>query len=453
MSLPRYEEYKDSGIEWLGRIPSHWQIGPLKRRFEVCLGKMLKTDSSAQTDALKPYLRAANIQWEGVDTTDIKSMWFSLRDVEQLRLKENDLLVSEGGDVGRSALWRDELPECYIQNSVNRVRAKADDSTRFLYYWMATIKAKGFVDVLCNKSTIAHFTAEKVAEVATPFPPPVEQAAIVAFLDQETAKIDMLIAEQEKLVVLLAEKRQATVSHAVTHGLAPNTATKDSGVAWLGKIPAHWEVAALKRYWSVTDCKHVTAEFVDEGFPLASIREVQSRYVSLEGAKRTTDHFYKQLIEGGRKPLAGDLIFSRNATVGEVAQVHESHPAFAMGQDVCLLRRLCTESSSDFMQFVIRSSVVVEQLKNLMIGSTFKRVNVEEIRGLQVPMPPSIEQEQIAAFIIEESNKLDILEVEAKRAIGLLKERRSALIAAAVTGQIDVREPDAAQSQELAAAA
>lgn len=455
MSLPRYPAYKDSAIDWLGEVPKHWVVGPVKRRFSVCLGKMLQTESSGDTDSLRPYVRAANIQWGGVDATDIKTMWFSSRERQQLLLRRGDLLVSEGGDVGRSSIWRDELAECYLQNSVNLVRSKKGDSTKFLYYWMSTIKSKGYVDVLCNKSTIAHFTAEKVEEVPTPFPPLGEQAAIVAFLDRETAKIDALIAEQDKLIALLAEKRQATISHAVTRGLDPDAPMKDSGVAWLGEVPAHWDVAPLKRFWSVTDCKHVTAEFVDEGFPLASIREVQSRYVSLENAKRTTRHYYEQLIEGGRKPLVGDLLFSRNATVGEVAQVTEEHPPFAMGQDVCLLRKLSDDYSSDYLQAVVRSSVVVEQLKNMMVGSTFKRVNVEEIRSLGVPMPPPAEQLQLAEFINSEAARLSTLTAEAGRAIALLKERRNALIAAAVTGQIDVRAavaaPQAEEEQAMAA--
>lgn len=439
MSLPRYGEYKDSGVEWLGKVPAHWDVGPLKRHFDVCLGKMLQTEASDKADSLKNYLRAANIQWTGVDLSDVKSMWFSERDMQQLRLKTKDLLVSEGGDVGRSTMWSDELPECYIQNSVNRIRAKSDGSTKFLYYWISTAKNKGYIDVLCNKSTIAHFTAEKVAALATPFPSVCEQYKIVGFLDCETAKIDALIAEQEKLIALLSEKRQATISHVVTKGLNPNAPMKDSGVACLGEVPEHWGVVALKRFWSVTDCKHITAEFVDEGYPLASIREVQSRYVLLDAAKRTTLDFYEQLIEGDRKPLPGDLIFSRNATVGEVAQVNEYHPPFAMGQDVCLLRRLSANSSSDFIQFVLRSKIVIEQLKGIMVGSTFKRVNVEDIRDLQVPLPSPKEQVEIAEFIERENGTLDLLETEAMHATHLLKERRSALITAAVTGQIDVR--------------
>lgn len=446
MSFPRYPKYKASGVEWLGEVPEHWEVTALKRGYQVTLGKMLQPESAGPDDELLPYLRAANIQWAGVDTTDIKQMWLSKRDQTQLRLEAGDLLVSEGGDVGRSCLWYSEIEECYFQNSVNRVRARDGNSNRYLCYWMSTIKDKGYIDVLCNKSTIAHFTAEKVEAVPVPFPPSNEQTAIAAFLDRETGKIDALVAEQRRLMELLKEKRQAVISHAVTRGLTPAAPLKDSGIDWLGPVPAHWEVGPLKRYWSVTDCKHVTAEFVEDGIPLASIREVQSRWVALENAKSTTEHFYELLIEGGRCPKPGDLIFSRNATVGEVAQVHADHPRFAMGQDVVLLRKILPSYSSDYLQHVIRSPIIIQQLANLMIGSTFKRINVEEIRSFIVPSPPESEQAEIARFLESEVAKFDTLTAEAQRAIDLLQERRTALISAAVTGQIDVRETVRGQS-------
>ena len=167
----------------------------------------------------------------------------------------------------------------------------------------------------------------------------------------------------------------------------------------VGVIPADWDAGGLGRFWSVTDCKHVTAAFVPDGFPVASIREVQSHFVDLRNARRTTEHFYDLLIEGGRKPRPGDLILSRNATVGEVAQVTELHPPFAMGQDVCLLRKKSGDHSTEFLQAVFKSPVILNQLTNLMVGSTFKRANVEQIRNLAVPMPPPLEQRAIAAAL------------------------------------------------------
>ncbi len=287
-----------------------------------------------------------------------------------------------------------------------------------------------------------------IQTLRVPLPPIDEQRQIARFLKQETAKIDALVDEQRRLIELLTEKRRAVISHAVTKGLDPDAPMKPSGIDWLGEVPEHWEVVPLKRICSVIDCKHITAEFQDEGWPLASIREVQSKWVCLDEAKRTTESFYEQLIDGGREPVAGDLIFSRNATVGLIAQVPESSEPFAMGQDVCLLKRQDDTTSSDFIQAVMGSDVVSVQLDLLIIGSTFKRVNVEEIRGLLLPTPPSIEQRAISAYVDHEVERFSELEEGANEAIQLLQERRTALISAAVTGKIDVRGTAPADAHE-----
>ena len=199
----------------------------------------------------------------------------------------------------------------------------------------------------------------------------------------------------------------------------------------VGVIPEEWEANGLGRFWSVTDCKHVTAQFVPQGFPLASIREVQSRFVDLTNAKQTTAHFYNLLIEGGRKPCPGDLILSRNATVGEVAQVAEWHPSFAMGQDVCLLRKKSADHSTEFLQSVFQSPVILNQLANLMVGSTFKRANVEQIRNFSVPMPSPPEQRAIATALSDVDGLLGGLD----RLIAKKRDLKQAAMQQLLTGQ------------------
>ena len=252
MSFRKYAEYKESGIEWLGEVPEHWEVSLLKRRYQVTLGKMLKSKQTSLNETEEFYLRAANIHWRGVDTTDVKRMWFTPEEKNKLKLCKGDLLVSEGGDVGRSSLWNDEIEGCYIQNSINRIRAREDADTRFLFYWMYFIKHADYIDMICNKATIAHFTVEKVEATPCVYPPLEEQKQIASFLDKETTNIDTLIDKQEQLITLLQEKRQAIISHAVTRGLNPNVKMKDSGIEWLGEVPEHWEISLLKRRYQVT---------------------------------------------------------------------------------------------------------------------------------------------------------------------------------------------------------
>jgi type I restriction enzyme S subunit len=199
----------------------------------------------------------------------------------------------------------------------------------------------------------------------------------------------------------------------------------------VGELPDSWVVDVLDKFWSVTDCKHVTAHFICSGYPIASIREVQSRYVDLTNAKQTTQQYYNLLIEGGRKPRAGDLIISRNATVGEIAQVAEWHPLFAMGQDVCLLRKREQIYSTEFLQAVFNSSVIVRQLSDAMVGSTFKRINVQQIKNFYVPMPSAPEQRAIA----EALSDVDALLNGLKRLIAKKRDLKQATMQQLLTGQ------------------
>ncbi len=198
-----------------------------------------------------------------------------------------------------------------------------------------------------------------------------------------------------------------------------------------GIFPEDWEIDRLDRYWNVTDCKHVTAQFVSDGYPLASIKETQSRFVDLTAAKQTTQRFYDLLIEGGRKPQIGDLIISRNATVGEVAQVAGWHPLFAMGQDVCLIRKRQKEFSSDYLQSVFRSNLIEKQLSDSMVGSTFKRINVQQIKGFKVPMPSPPEQSAIA----EALSDVDVLLTKLDQLIAKKRDLKQAVMQRLLTGQ------------------
>lgn len=206
---------KDSGIEWLGEIPEHWEVKRLKYIAKIVLGKML-TSQDKGNYYLKPYLRAANLNWLKVDTMDVKKMWFSDKELDKYSLKYDDLLVSEGGEVGRTCIWKDELDECYIQNSVHKVTiSKNNNSTYFLYQFLAFGK-QGVFDAIVNRISIAHLTAEKLREISFIVPPYKEQQAIVIHIETVCGVIDNKIQRTKELIKLLTEYRTTLINEVVT---------------------------------------------------------------------------------------------------------------------------------------------------------------------------------------------------------------------------------------------
>ena len=206
---------KDSGIEWLGEIPEHWEVKKLKNISSIVLGKMLLSQDKGGY-SLKPYLRAANLNWINVNVEDVKEMWFSDMEILKYRLKRNDLLVSEGGEVGRTCIWKEELDECYIQNSVHKVTFH-DSYEPHYYLQLFFVYGKiGAFDSLVNRISIAHLTAEKLREVEILDLPLKEQQSIVHHIESECSKIDFKKARTEELIELLTEYRTALISEAVT---------------------------------------------------------------------------------------------------------------------------------------------------------------------------------------------------------------------------------------------
>jgi type I restriction enzyme S subunit len=209
-------EMRDSGIEWIGEIPKHWTVLPLKYFGLITLGKML-TPEERDGYILKPYLRSQNIQIDKVDISDIKEMWFSENELQKLRLQKGDLLINEGGDVGRTSIWNEELEECYFQNSVNRVRFnQKTDSIYYFLYQSHLFHNVGYYTSYVNGVSISHLTKEKLESVRFLRPPLEEQIKITEYLNIRTQEIDNLISMEQNKIDLLKEYRQSLISEVIT---------------------------------------------------------------------------------------------------------------------------------------------------------------------------------------------------------------------------------------------
>ncbi|RTL04194.1 restriction endonuclease subunit S [Candidatus Dependentiae bacterium] len=208
---------KDSGVEWIGQVPVHWKIAPVKYHYDARLGKMIQPAAVSDRDIEVPYHRAQTVQWERIVESDIKEMWASPRDIEQFSVSEGDLLICEGGDVCRAAIVK-QPPEknMIFQNSIHRIRSKGEYGVGWVMRLMQHLRSSEWIDVLCNKNTIVHFTSDKLGSLECPLPPPDEQASIAAALDRETARIDALIGKAEQSITLLKERRSAFITAAVT---------------------------------------------------------------------------------------------------------------------------------------------------------------------------------------------------------------------------------------------
>lgn len=430
MSLPRYPKYKDSGTDWLGVVPACWRVTPLWTLFR----RTRRTGHEGEP-LLSVYRDYGVIPKASRDDNNNKAS--DDLSVYQL-VRPGDLAVNKmkawQGSVAISEHRGIVSPAYFIYEAIHQQNA------RYLHYLLRSPRYITGYLAISKGIRVNQWDLEPQHHSRMPvvLPPGPEQAAIAAFLDRETAKIDALIAEQEKLIALLAEKRQAAISHAVTKGLDPDAPMKNSGVAGLGEVPGHWETGCLKRFAEVIDCKHHTVKFLDEGLPIVSIRELRNNRIDLSDAKLTSPEEWNFLRED-RAPQCGDLIFCRNASVGAVGYVGSNERPFCMGQDVCIIR---PQTKARFMHYQLTGLVVRNQIEALLVGATIRRANVEEIRGLVVTWPPADEQAAIADFLERETARLDALTNEAARATALLQERRTALISAAVTGQIDVRQAD-----------
>ena len=270
------------------------------------------------------------------------------------------------------------------------------------------------------------------------FPPFDEQTAIVAFLDGETAKIDALVEEQQRLIALLKEKRQAVISQAVTKGLDPSAPMKDSGVEWLGEVPDHWQVTSIGRL-----CTFISYGFTnpmptaDDGPFMLTANDIDYGAIRYETARRTSYEAFAEQLTDKSRPVAGDLLLTKDGTLGRVA-VHDGQAA-CINQSVALLRPDITASSPLFLYSVLMGGVYQERMIYEAGGTTIKHIYISRLAKMPLAVPPMLEQAAICRELDQRLGKQDELLAAAETAITLLQERRSALISAALTGKIDVR--------------
>lgn len=342
------------------------------------------------------------------------------------------LMVAAGATIGKSYLHESDKPACFAGYLV-RFRPREDIDARFVTYWTESALYWQQIDSQHVKATIENFSAARYRNLVVDVPPYEEQRRIAEYLDLETTRIDGLIHAKKRLLGLFHERWKNEVIKAVTRGVS-NEALVPMDSPWFDRLPANWALEPLKRRWTVVDCKHRTAAYVDQGYPLVSHAEIDDGRVHPGRSGRfVAEVEYLDLIEG-RRPQRGDIIYTRNAAIGNAGYI-DTDEDFAMGQDVCLITS--DDQDQRFLTYLL-NHVVVGQLAAQRLGATFGRINVAQIVDLQIACPPPEDQRAIADYLDARRKTYETLAAQLRRQAELLAEHREALITAAVTGRIEV---------------
>ncbi len=435
--MKRYPAYKDSGVKWVGKIPSEWGLIRLKYLTSFRNGYAFDSDEYAE-DGL-PIMRIGDVS----GSIDLEAMKKVPKDYEKLQyefgINYGDVLLAlTGATIGKTAVFN--LHEKVLLNqrvAIIRPRKKLDNG--YLKYIVAFSGFKRYIDFECEGGAQDNIGKGEVGDFLTPLPDLTEQKVIADYLDRKTAQIDDLISKKKRMIGLLKEERTAVINQAVTKGLDPKAEMKDSGIEWLGKVPKHWEIKRLKYVANINPQR-------PDGIP----DETKVVFIAMESmnADGTYDNsivrLYLEVKSGFTYFAEGDVIFAKIT------------PCFENGKGA-LLRNLGTPIGFGSTEFhvlrAVKNKTISEYLYLLTVSGLFrglgeafmqgvagqKRVTTDFVQDFIIGVPPVNEQAIISSYLEEKIKKIDTQIGRENKSIEYLKEFRTSLISEVVTGKIDVR--------------
>jgi len=427
----KYQEYKDSGVEWLGLLPSTWEARRLGFYFSERREKVSDKDYPALSvtkQGIVPQLANAAKTDDGDNRKKVSAGDFVINSRSDRKGSSGLSELTGSVSLINTIITPKSINGRYTHNLLRSYPFQEE----FYRY------GKGIVADLWS----TNYTSMK--NITIPFPPLQEQQSIANYLDKATAKIDTLIEKQTKLIEILKEKRQAVISTAVTRGLDSSVPMKDSGVEWLGEIPEHWKALQLKRISSIKGgYAYSTTDFQDEGIQIIKIGNVyqskfhtdrQPTFISENVAKKTKEFLIKE----------GDLIISLTGTLGKrdygYAVTVDKKGEYRLNQRVAKMAPNVKLVKTSYLSYIMKSEQYLTQIYALPSGTKQANLSNDDVLSATCALPSLEEQEKIVQYIDIKTSQTDRLISKAAKAIDLLKEKRTALISAVVTGKIDIRE-------------
>lgn len=439
--MKKYDTYKDSGNQWIGQVPEHWKILPIKYCAELFTGNSIsdrdKENYLDSTDAI-PYIATKDINAQTLLADYENGMYTKKEDASfKIASKGSTLLCIEGGSAGRKKTYLTE--DVSFVNKLCCFTAKENMSGKYLYYY---INSNEFVETFNNHVTglIGGVSLSSLVNFKSPLPPLSEQQAIVEFLDKKTGQIDKSIALLETQKTDLQAYRQALITETVTKGLNPNTPLKDSGIQWIGEIPEGWEMKRLKHFTALlTDGTHQTPIYLEEGVPFLSIKDISTGKIDFSDVKYISEE--EHLALQAHAPVEkGDIIFTRIGTLGVFLKV-DTDIVFDIFVSVGLIKLIPNSVNADYLVYYLSSNMIQEYISFTKVGegTSAPKINLTNAKNMPIITPPLSEQQAIVEYLDKKTSDIDTAIQKINTQIADLQAYRTALISEAVTGKIDVR--------------
>ena len=410
MSFPRYGSYKDSGVEWLGEVPSDWSVKPLKREARLV--------TERASTRFRP-LGLENIEgWSGrlfETDTDFEG--------EGIAFRPGDVLYGKLRPYLAKVYATDFAGEAVGDFHV--IRPAATTLARFLSYLLLTRELVSILDGSTFGAKMPRVGWEFLGALKVAFPTLSEQSAITDFLDRETAKIDALVEAQRRLIALLKEKRQAVISHAVTKGLDRSAPLKPSGIDWLGDVPAHWEVKPLM--WLTAPGRDIMYGIVlpgpdvGEGVRIVKGGDVKASRLKPSSLCCTTPEIEAPFARARLRE--DDIVYSIRGSIGDAELVPANLVGANITQDVARISPDHTRANALWLLHVMRSNPIFVQLEQGSLGAAVRGINIFDLKRARVPAPPVEEQDAIGKWLDLEVANFEQLITEAQKSLTLLAER------------------------------
>ncbi len=440
-----YPAYKDSGIKWLGEVPGHWEVKRIRYVAAFTNSNVDKKSYDGQVNVT--LCNYTDVYYNEFITSKIPFKPATARrdEIDKFSLRKGDVLITKDSeapdDIGIPSIVLEDMSGVICGYHLTLIRSTDLATARILHRVFQSHPTKAHFFVEAPGITRYGLSQDAIGDLRICLPPPEERGAIVDFLDRQTARIDALIAKKTRFIELLKEKRQALITHAVTKGLDPNVKMKDSGVEWIGEVPEKWEAVKISHIGKLTKANGGSKQDnVDSGISCIRYGDLYTTHEYI--IRKSRSYIEEGKLDEYTAIQYGDALF---AASGETFEDIGRSAVNLLKEDACcggdvIVLKPSKDIDPLFLGYALDSIPSKYQKALMGRGYTVVHIYTEQLRDLIVAVPPSFEQKTIGIALDRQTARIDLIIEKTQRSIDLLRERRSALITAAVTGQIDLRE-------------